>query len=274
MTDESPRTVTHAKGDRSTMTRIRQIATLGLVALLAAALIGWRAGVFAGPALESAAPAVTIHDEPQTGDTPKEQETPKAEDATAADEEEPAPRVVRKSDREWRRQLTDMQYFVTRRKGTEQAFTGEFWNFHGDGVYLCVCCGNPLFDSRTKFESGTGWPSYYAAIDKTSIRTATDRSSFMVRTEVMCRDCNAHLGHVFRDGPRPTGLRFCMNSASLHFLPRAEYEAQQARLKAEAEAEAKAKAEAEAAKADEPASEPAAEDAADAETGAEEPGRD
>ena len=111
------------------------------------------------------------------------------------------PTVV-KSDAEWRKQLSDMQYYVTRKKGTEPAFSNQYWNFHGDGIYRCVCCGNPLFDSRTKFESGTGWPSFYAARSATGrVAARTDRSNFMVRTEVLCRTCGAHLGHVFNDGP-------------------------------------------------------------------------
>ena len=133
---------------------------------------------------------------------------------------EPAPDKVAKSDEEWRTQLTPEQYRILREKGTERAFTGKYWNHHGTGMYVCAACGNPLFDSATKFESGTGWPSFTAPTDSHSVRTNEDNSHFMSRTEVVCRRCGSHLGHVFDDGPEPTGLRYCMNSASMDFKPR------------------------------------------------------
>lgn len=122
-----------------------------------------------------------------------------------------------KDDSYWKDKLTDEQFYVARQKGTERAFTGKYWDHKEKGVYKCICCGEPLFSSESKFDSGCGWPSFFVPLENEKIEEAVDNSHFMTRTEIMCNNCGAHLGHVFEDGPKPTGLRYCVNSTSINF---------------------------------------------------------
>lgn len=168
-----------------------------------------------------------------------EGKTSSARKKAAADDDSKPEKVV-KTDAEWRKILTPLQFRVTRKKFTEQAGTGAYAHSKKDGIYHCICCGEPLFDSKAKFESGTGWPSFFQVLEEKAVVELEDTSDGAVRTEVQCSRCDAHLGHVFSDGPQPTGLRYCMNSASLKFVDRKKEQAAKEAKSAQAKGAKKA----------------------------------
>jgi peptide-methionine (R)-S-oxide reductase len=210
--------------------RVGMLPCLGIIGLIAAMFTVVPTNLAADKAKKSDAKTKGKTD----SSSKKDAADASSDEETEGDEE--APKKVVKTDAEWRKQLTPMQFKVTRKKGTEIAGTGKYAHSKKDGIYRCICCGQPLFDSKTKFDSGTGWPSFYQPLNDKAVNYIEDNSADELRIEVECSRCDAHLGHVFDDGPAPTGRRFCMNSASLNLVTRESLE-KEAKAK-----EAKAKA--------------------------------
>jgi len=192
--------------DHEQPVNVRRRAFLGSAAVAIGGLALWQ---WKKPALLEAAPAAE----------PKDVTIVLFSDAGERQKEVTIAKVI-KTSAEWRKQLSTNAYDITRNADTEMAFSGQYWNLHDKGIYRCICCDNALFDSATKFESGTGWPSFWQPIAKENVTEITDTTLGMERTAVACTECDAHLGHVFDDGPPPTNLRYCMNSASLRFVKR------------------------------------------------------